>query len=203
MAEIEHLVHRLIEALRDDQVSKDEHGEHAPSYYARYLSKQLRKFSSVLPHQTANLNQGFSSQTHDETTHSYSANRPDSISMNSSVWMEHNPGMMYTNSAPAIGSGPTVHPMPPNAHYPHAGAEADSFPLSGYSVDYSMTAFIQTVSEPQFTEKTPPPEESKETQWWHHMYPVSTPTIPEEWPMVMDGHSPVTPIRGHQFHPGF
>ena len=31
MAEIEDLVHRLIEALRDDQVSKDEHGEHAPS----------------------------------------------------------------------------------------------------------------------------------------------------------------------------
>lgn len=202
------LVRRLTEALRDDQVSKDEHGEHAPSYYARYLSKQLRRLSATLPHQSAILDQDFSSQTHyDETARGYSANRPDSISMDSSVWMERNSGAMYTNTSPVLESDSPVQSLPSNMHYPHAGADVESFPLPGYSIDYSMETFLQTVSEPQFTEKTPPPEDSKETvHWWQQMYPVSSQTIHEaqEWPMVVDVQSSVgASIRGHHFHPNF
>lgn len=181
--DIDRLVHGLVDCLRSKEVSEDDHGRHAPFHYARYLTKQLKIFSALLPRH--NRQNRRVSTGHGNSASQSFAHRSDSVAVpGSSTWAGPVSETMFQNNRLSVDTG-----------LGHESFQADlhgvnrTFPdeLSGYPVDFSLINFMQTVNEPQFTKSTPPPGEVEDgSRWWQHMYPVSNQT---SWPMAVENHT--------------
>lgn len=187
LEDIDRLVRGLVKVLRSKEVSEDEHGRHAPYHYARYLTKQLKTFSALLPqskHQNGAVTSPYQSNEHYSFAH-----RTDAVTIaNPSAWTGPASDTVYHDIGSSVDNGlgsQTFQPEIRGANRSYADGQA--LELSGYPVDFSLINFMQTVNNPQFTKDTPPPGDAEDTsQWWQQMYPVSNQTT---WPMTMDGHA--------------
>ncbi|THH09165.1 hypothetical protein EW145_g2214 [Phellinidium pouzarii] len=190
LEEIDYLVRELVKVLRSKDVSEDVHVRQTPFLYARYLSKQLRKFSSVLPHSRDRLSDS-AFQSNGVLSHGF-APRTDA-----QTWISQ-ANVAQDSAFHGIVPSTELNNQVIQDHRCSEELVADSqlYQLSEFPVNFSLVNFLQTVNEPQFAKSTPPPgEEEKTAQWWQHMYPVSSQAVPDacEWPMTMNDQTPLQP----------
>lgn len=186
LEDIDRLVRGLVNVLRSKEVSEDNHGRHAPYHYARYLTKQLKTFSPLLPQ---NKRQIDAITSHQDNEHYSFAHRTDAVTIsNPSAWTGPVSDAIYHDIGSSVDNGlgsQTFQPEMRGINRPYTDGQA--LELSGYPVDFSLINFMQTVNNPQFTKATPPPGDTEDTgQWWQQMYPVNNQTT---WPMAMEGHA--------------
>ncbi|KAL5486002.1 hypothetical protein ACEPAI_7046 [Sanghuangporus weigelae] len=197
--DVDHLVRGLVRVLRSKEVSEDEHGHHAPFHYARYLTKQLKTFSTFLPRH--DHNDDLTVLGNRESALGNFSHRSDAVSIsNAASWTGPTPETIFQSTASSVNSGAEqqsfFHPDMNELNRTFADEQATE--LSGYPVDFSLINFLHTVNEPQYTKSTPPPGNSEDrAQWWQQMYPVNN---QPSWPAAMS--SPVGhPEYAHRFSP--
>ena len=170
----------------------DEHGRHAPFHYARYLTKHLKTFSALLPRRTSENRP----VDHQYTDSAYGfPHRSDANSLsNLSSWAGQIPEPSFHDNRLSVDTGLGHGPLydVPGLHRPFVDEQA--IELSGCPVDFSLTSFLQTVNDPQYTKNTPPPGEPENNHWWQHMYPVNNQT---SWPMAIGNHAAQTLQNQH------
>lgn len=172
--DIDQLVRELVEVLR----SAAQDDRHTPILYARYLLKQLNKFSPVS--RPASVGMPITPQ---ERIANGQATLPP-LAGPSSPWPIDK--VMYSNIPPSSGSELNGSAFANSA----TNGDNQGFQLSGFDLDFSLQYFMQTVNEPQFSKATPPPGESSDL-WWQRMYPVNDQSLSEayEWPMTIEGQA--------------
>lgn len=190
---IDHHIRALVEVLRT--VADDRQAN--PYLYARYLSKQLKKFSPVTPPSIAEAPSSYRFGRNKKTDGTL---RLDISGEGSSAWPP-NSSAPYSGMPTTGGSLSSPDSFQEITGAPAAGTgEVDYLSLSGFSLDFSLQNFLQNLSHPTFTKSTPPPDEG-EGEWWQNMYPVNNSGAPQatEWPLVMNGHagSPAAAQRMH------
>ena len=188
VTEIDDLVRRLVMVLKSKEVAEDEHGHHAPFHYARYLTKQLKTFSALLPRHDHN-DESMLLGRNDEASFAFPHRSDMGSPSNHPAWS----GMMAdatfhgnTHSAGGIGVGQRAFFQTDSHAVDRTFPSEQVLELSEYPVDFSLINFMNTVNEPQYTKTTPPPGSAEGSQWWQQMYPVSD---QPSWPMAMASNS--------------